>query len=178
MARLAKTLLPHGPCNNITLPYNMAKGREKAKAKRAMPTTESARRAVDPESYLNQTPVWRFSDFDWESDWGYGCCVQHGEKIRVHIEQHLASFETMTWDEILKAAGGRSNGNNSHEIARDKFKASVEKRLRDRKILADSLFSLRLDAGTRVYGVREGRCLRIVFFDPFHKDKAQCAYQF
>lgn len=84
----------------------------------------------------------------------------------------------MTWGEILKASGGRSNGNNSHEIARDKFKPAVEGRLRERKILADSLFSLRLDAGTRVYGVREGRCLRIVFFDPNHKDKAKCAYAF
>ena len=84
----------------------------------------------------------------------------------------------MTWQEILGAAGGRNRGNNSHEISRDKFKRDVERRLRERNVLADTLFSLRLDAGTRLYGVREGRCLRIVFFDPYHKDRNKCAYDF
>jgi hypothetical protein len=155
----------------------MARDREKPKAKKN-PSPEGPRVASDPESYLKQTPVWRFSDFDWDSDWGFTSCVERIANIRSHIEEHLASFETMTWAEILRASGGRNNGNNSHEVQRDKFKTDVQKRLDSRKVLADTLFSLRLDAGTRVYGVREGRCLRIVFFDPFHKDKAKCAYQF
>lgn len=156
----------------------MAKRHEKAKAKRAPDRSEAVRVAVDPTSYLKKTPVWRFSDFDWDSDWGYQCCIDTIGALRSHIEEHLSSFESMTWDEILKASGGRSRGNNNHEIARDKFKTEVQKRLDSRKIHADTLFSLRLDAGTRVYGVREGRCLRIVFFDPFHKDKEKCAYDF
>lgn len=156
----------------------MGRNSEKAKAKKAPSNIETARTSVDPESFLKQTPMWRFIDFDWDGDWGYGSCLERAGNLREHIEQHLASFETMTWDEILKASGGRKNGNNSHEIARDKFKPEVQKRLTERKILADSLFSLRLDAGTRVYGVREGRCLRIVLFDPFHKDRNRCAYAF
>jgi len=156
----------------------MAKKREKPKAKKAPTGGETVRLRVDPESYLQQTPVWRFSDFDWEGAWGYQCCAEHIDKIRNHIESHLASLETMTWDEILKATGGRREGNNNHDIARDKFKKDVQDRLSEKRILADNLFSLRLDAGTRVYGVREGRCLRIVFFDPFHKDRAKSAYDF
>ncbi len=151
---------------------------EKAKARKAPKSIEAPRIGFDPDSYLKDTPVWRFSDFDWEGDWGYDSCAVRAGHIRSHIEQHLASFETMTWNEILQAAGGRRHGNNSHEIQRDKFKPAALKRLEEKKILADSLFSLRLDAGTRVYGVREGRCLRIVFFDPHHKDKAKCAYAF
>jgi len=150
---------------------------EKAKAKK-LPSGESPRIAVDPDSYLTKKPVWRFSDFDWDSEWGYASCSCRIQNIRNHIEKHLASFETMTWNEILKASGGRSSGNNSHHIEKNKFKASVQKRLNENKILSDTLFSLRLDAGTRLYGVREGRCLRIVFFDPFHKDKKLCAYEF
>jgi hypothetical protein len=142
------------------------------------PRREDPRIKSDPESYLKQTPVWRFSDFDWESPWGHECCVAHVANLRVHIEEHLASFETMTWAEILMAAGGRKWGNNSHPIARDKFKKEVQRRLDEKRIFADELFSLRLDAGTRVYGVREINCLRIVFFDPHHKDRARCAYQF
>lgn len=156
----------------------MAKNKERAKARNKPSSAESARFETDPESYLRQSPMWRFSDFDWDSPWGYDCCVEYVANMRQHIEKHLASFETMTWDEILKASGGRSNGNNSHEIPRDKFKAEVQKRLTSKKVLPDTLFSLRLDAGTRLYGVREGRCLRIVFFDPFHKDPNKSAYQF
>lgn len=155
----------------------MGKGSEKPRAKKS-PSPEAPRVAEDPESYLKQKPVWRFSDFDWESDWGFSSCAHRIENMREHIESHLAWLESMTWGEILKASGGRSNGNNSHPIDRDKFKTDVQKRLEDRKIFADTLFSLRLDQGTRLYGVREGNCLRIVFFDPFHKDKAKCAYEF
>ncbi|PBB38692.1 hypothetical protein CK221_03290 [Mesorhizobium sp. WSM3868] len=84
----------------------------------------------------------------------------------------------MTWADIQKASGGRSSGTNSHPISRDKFKKDVQDRLKERGILADTLFSLRLDAGTRLYGVRERNCLRIVFFDPHHKDRDKCAYEF
>lgn len=86
----------------------------------------------------------------------------------------------MYWADILKAAGGRGEGKgtNSHEISRDKFKGEARKRLIEKKILAEKIMSLRLDAGTRVYGVREGNCLRIIWFDPDHKDKAKCVYDF
>jgi hypothetical protein len=156
----------------------MSKKAEKPKVKRSPSRSESVRLGADPESYLSQTPVWRFSDFDWESNWGHATCMSHVSNLRSHIEGHLASFETMTWAEILKASGGRSQGNNSHEISRDKFKKEVQERLEQRRILADTLFSLRLDAGTRLYGVRERNCLRIVFFDPHHKDQQKCAYDF
>jgi hypothetical protein len=144
------------------------------------PSGETARIQQDPESYLKMKPVWRFSDFDWEGPFGHECCVSHIANIRSHIEDHLASYETMTWEEILKASGGKKEGkgNNSHAIARDKFKKKVQKRLDERKIFADTLFSLRLDQGTRLYGVREINCLRVVFFDPHHKDHSRCAYEF
>jgi hypothetical protein len=142
------------------------------------PRSENARIKTDPDSYLKQMPVWRFSDFDWESPWGHNCCVSHIANLRNHIEKHLSSFESMTWSEILRASGGRRNGTNSHPIARDEFKKEVQERLVQKNILSDELFSLRLDAGTRIYGVRETNCLRIVFFDPHHKDKKLCAYQF
>ncbi|TPL11416.1 hypothetical protein FJ952_26250 [Mesorhizobium sp. B2-4-10] len=150
-------------------------GKPKVKKK---PGVESVRIGADPESYLKMKPVWRFSDFDWDGPFGHDSCVSHIANIRSHVEDHLANFESMTWDEILKAAGGKKSGNNNHHIARDKFKKDVQKRLEEKNIHADTLFSLRLDQGTRIYGVRELNCLRIVFFDPHHKDHGKSAYEF
>jgi len=157
----------------------MAKGRGKPNAGGKRPQQDPIKVGADPESYLKETPVWRFGDFDWEGPWGE-TVTTHIANVKEHMQSHLASFETMTWAEILKASGGRgrSGGNNSHPIERSKFKKAVQERLAERKILADTLFSLRLDAGTRVYGVRERNCLSIVFFDPHHKDKDKCAYEF
>lgn len=153
------------------------KGKPKAAA---TPKDKTPKTGVDPQSYLTQTPVWRFSDFDWDGPWGEPTCTARIGHIRGHIEQHLASFETMAWADILKASGGKAQGKgtNSHEISRDKFKGEAKKRLEAKKILAERIMSLRLDAGTRVYGVREGNCLRILWFDPDHKDKNKCAYDF
>ena len=156
----------------------MGRKSERPRVARKPSGSESPRAVADPQSYLQQRPVWRFSDFDWDGGWGISGCATDWAKFRSHVEDHLSSFETMTWGEILKASGGRSNGNNSHDIARDKFTRGAQDRLKEKGILADSLFSLRLDAGTRIYGVREGNCLRIVFFDPFHKDKLKCAYDY
>jgi len=144
------------------------------------PGDKTPKAGGDPQSYLSQTPVWRFSDFDWEGPWGEPTCKARIGHIRGHIEQHLACFETMAWSAILAASGGKGEGKgtNSHEISRDKFKGEARKRLEAKNILAERIMSLRLDAGTRVYGVREGNCLRILWFDPDHKDKKKCAYDF
>jgi hypothetical protein len=139
---------------------------------------DEVRIASNPDNYLKQYPVWKFIDFDWQGPWGYDSCELQIQNLRKHIESHLASFETMTWAEILRASGGRSHGTNSHEIPTDKLKPEAIARLRAKSINADTILSLRLDAGTRVYGVREGNCLRIALFDPHHKDKELCAYDF
>ena len=156
----------------------MSRKREKPKTRKPPKDEDTVRIAADPESYLKQRPVWGFRDFDWDGPWGQQCCTSHVSNLRSHIEQHLASFETMTWGEILQASGGRKAGNNNHPIPRDNFKRDAQARLEEKNILADELFSLRLDAGTRVYGVREMNCLRIVFFDPHHKNRKLCAYQY
>jgi hypothetical protein len=124
---------------------------------------------TDPDSYLQMKPVWRFSSFDWDGPWGLIACEK--AKWRMHVEQHLASFESMTWDEILKASGGKKKGNNNHHIDRGKFTKSAKDRLEKMGILGDTLFSLRLESCIRIYGIRVDNCLRILWFDPFHCDK-------
>ncbi|MNE91243.1 hypothetical protein D3C80_1888300 [compost metagenome] len=54
----------------------------------------------------------------------------------------------------------------------------AKKRLEQLKVYADEIMSLRLDAGTRVYGIREGNCLQLLWFDPHHKDRNKAVYDF
>lgn len=157
-------------------------GKQKGEPKyRTAPTSEKQVRAsIDPDAYRKEFPVWRFKDFDWEGPWGESACRHAITNIKKHIEMHLASFETMTWEEILRASGGKgkNGGNNHHPITIDKFSKEARDRLKERGILSDTLFSLRLEQCTRIYGVREGSCLRLVFFDPHHCERdGRAAYK-
>jgi hypothetical protein len=57
--------------------------------------------------------------------------------------------------------------------------SSKRRRLSDsmQKIFTQTLFSA-IGRGTRNHGVRERCCLRIMFFDPHHKDRDESAYDF
>jgi hypothetical protein len=150
-------------------------GKKKQPKTQVVPGPGGVRQGGDPDFYLREKPVWRFQSFDWEGSWGISACGDCN--WRKHIEQHLASFETMTWAEIQQASGGRSNGNNSHHLDRENFTREARKRLDDLGIYADVLFSLRLESTVRVYGVREGACLRIIWIDPYHiKGDTRAAY--
>lgn len=141
------------------------------------PQAAQPRMAAEPDAYKRKHPVWRFSHFDWDGPWGIMACLS--KDLRKHVEQHLASFETMTWAEIERAAGGKGEGKgtNHHPLSRDKFSKSARDRLADRKIYGDVFFSLRLEATVRIYGIREENCLRVVWFDPYHfKGDGRAAY--
>ena len=57
---------------------------KKPKAGGKPSSTNTVRLAADPESYLKETPVWRFSDFDWEGPYGDNALMLDAEKVRMH----------------------------------------------------------------------------------------------
>ena len=151
-------------------------GRDKPKLG-ADPKSGQPRLGAQPDSYKTKRPVWRFSAFDWDGKWGLSACAS--KQWRKHIEGHLASFETMTWAEIERAAGGKGDGkgNNSHPLSREKFSKAARERLVNLNVLSDSFFSLRLENTVRIYGIREDNCLLVLWFDPYHfKGNQNAAY--
>lgn len=155
----------------------MAKDKTQPKH-RGEPADRQVRIGADPDSYRKERPVWRFKDFDWDGPWGTAACLHSVTNMQKHIQMHLSSFETMTWEEILRASGAKKTGNLHHEISIGKFSKIVRERLKAKEINVDNLFSFRFDQCTRLYGVREGSCLRLVFFDPHHCEKdGRSAYQ-
>lgn len=149
----------------------MAKRKGKRPSYKTAPRSEQPRMEADPNRYRDKYPVWRFRSFDWDGPWGLGACQT--TNWRLHIEKHLSDFETMTWSEIESASGGKreGRGTNNHPIERGKFSKLARDRLDSLGILPDTLFSLRCTNCVRIYGVREGTCLRIIWFDPYHCER-------
>lgn len=121
-----------------------------------------------PESTNQQTPAWQFHKRDREhAAWGWDR-LSHQEFCDL-VYDKLANFESMTWDEILKAAGGRNRGNNSHNVTLEKCCKDARDRLAElMQDDIDELFSLRLTGTHRLWGIKEGRVLRFIWNDPDH----------
>lgn len=134
--------------------------------KGAEPTRE-IRQGGDPSAFETQTISWHFHALDRDHAlWGWGKLkARHWREILTQ----LVSFETITWAKLKEAAGGRRNGTNHHSLPTEEFCKSARDRLAELKLDDyDQLFSLRLSNTLRLYGIREGRVLRILWHDPHH----------
>ena len=129
----------------------------------------------DPGNYDRLTVAWRISQFDYGGPWGD--TALKGESIEDLARGWAHTFEQQTWGALKTVGGGKKAGTNHHsiEIAR------LSKGARDRLVAIrrddlDEVFSFRINATTRLYGVRDGRAFNVLWFDPWHGDikKAVC----
>lgn len=119
----------------------------------------------DMDSFLSKYPQWRFSQCDKEHEkWKI-----RADELDDVIFEKLQNFERMTWDEILKASGGRSSGNNNHYIEIDKLNKEARKRLEELRIYTDEVFSLRLTGTLRLFGLLESGIFKILWRDDNHE---------
>jgi hypothetical protein len=155
----------------------MSKGGKKKQVRQSAQPFDgkSVRQSQNPEATDHQTVAWRISSFDWAGDWGdnalSGCDFKH------LIRDWCHNFESQTWAELMRAAGGRAVGTNHHAIPIEGLSKIARKRLEDlKKDDLDSLFSFRIDGTTRLYGIRERRAFCALWYDPWHddQDKAVC----
>lgn len=147
----------------------MSPGRRKQpKTGANIPSGQRIEKGADPNFYRTQTPLWDFGSRDRDHPrWGWSRLDANQFFDLVYAK--LSSFQTMTWAEILTASGGRSSGTNSHEVPVANLTREARSRLDTLGILTDTLFSLRLQGTHRVYGVREARTLRVIWFDEDHE---------
>jgi len=77
----------------------------------------------------------------------------------------------MTWQNIIEAAGGRRRGSNNHPIAISDLCREAQVRCQELGLheLTDELFSLRLAGNVRLWGIRQGRILQLIWYDPRHE---------
>lgn len=78
------------------------------------------------------------------------------------LHQKLGNFETMRWSEIL--------GPNNHPVKIEDLCPEARKRLQEiKQDDVDDLVSLRLAGKKRVWGIRDGNVLKILWWDPDHQ---------
>lgn len=132
---------------------------------------------VDPNSFDKMQLRIRFDLLDFTHElWGWETLskIQHIDFLRF-----VQSVEKQTWAEIKNTAGGKRRGTNHHPLEIAKFDKKAQKRLNELNlfpIVGDSLFSLRMNNVTRIYGVREEEFFRPIWHDPHHDQSDKAAY--
>lgn len=104
-------------------------------------------------------PVWLVSSLDMEGRWGWHN-IDRGLFEKVH--DRLKSFETMSWTAIEQAD---CHFISCTDIVRDAQTRLVELQQDD----IDDLFSLRVQGRIRVWGIRDGSALKLLWLDPDHE---------
>ena len=156
----------------------MARRPEKRPEARTLPPDRKGPRTSpgrDPALHDRETIVWGFSSVDQEGPWGWRTVA--ARDWWNEILPKLQGFESMTWAEIMQAAGGRTRGSNSHFVFVEKLTRQAKDRLTGiRQDDVSELFSLRLTATTRIYGIRDRRALKLLWYDPHHGTNARSVY--
>lgn len=150
------------------------KGKPKDGAKQKSPVFgadptnhKEVRLGADPASYDTKKIAWQIRLFDEEGPWGLEALKPHWW---TKIFPKLRNLESMTWAEIKRASGGRTRGNNSHNVAVSDLITKAQDRLCELgQEDVDELFSLRLQGKHRIYGIKDGRVLKAIWFDPDHE---------
>jgi hypothetical protein len=125
----------------------------------AVPKPEKKARFQDPSLDGGHPLAWRFSGADRGGPFGWA--ISTDEKFREVIEK-LYEFEGKNWSQIIDSG--------SHPIA----VKDIVKEARDRLVAIeqddlDELMSLRLTGPNRVWCVRSGHIMRVLWWDADHK---------
>jgi hypothetical protein len=122
------------------------------------------------ESNRGKNPAWRIGNMDLSTEFPWSFAKIGREQWWEDIYPKLDSYESMTWQEILSATGGRSHGNNSHNIPISELIKEARDRLAEINLDdVDELFSLRLEGKIRIWGMLDNDALKILWYDPKHE---------
>lgn len=134
------------------------------------PPGKQIRTGGDPENFDKESICWQTHRADWDHpDWGWNALSprQWSRQVR----DTLSGLETMTWAEIRGAVGGKTRGTNHHSIPVENLCKAARDRLTVLRIDSwDTVFSLRVSNTTRIYGLKDGRALKVLWYDPHHGD--------
>lgn len=110
--------------------------------------------------YEGQFPLWAFRVVDLGGPW---CWSALGSDSLRDVLQRMKEMETMTWHAITEQTG-------SHSIEVTRLSKDARDRLVDiQQDDVDQVYSLRVTGRRRIFGIRDGGVLRILWWDPEHQ---------
>ncbi|HEY4740865.1 MAG TPA: hypothetical protein VIH76_09755 [Candidatus Acidoferrales bacterium] len=133
----------------------------------ASPPDRQIKLGGNPASLDAETIAWQFHRMDsTHQHWGWD---QLHAPVWRQILGKLKSFEGLTWASIKEAAGGKHHGTNNHSIKISELNAPARRRISELRLEEyDKVFSLRFSNTIRIYGIRDGRAMRLLWYDPYH----------
>lgn len=123
-----------------------------------MPSATRLPRADVPGTQ-GTTPAWNFHLMDFDGPWSP---VSMDQRLLVYVIRKLSEYESMTWGAI---EGAHSHAIDVWQIGKQAQNRLIELRQDD----IEELFSLRLSGRERVWGIRDGRILKLLWWDPEHQ---------
>lgn len=144
-----------------------------AKAKRQREKIfEPSPKSIKKGFHLNSEKFhWSFEKCLWEHG-GWRDCKDIKFFVE-HMVSKLQELEKSTWQEILTAAGGKSegHGNNNHFINGINLPSEERRKFIELDYMRDyeKVFSLRLSGRERLIGVVDLNVFNILWFDANHK---------
>jgi len=133
--------------------------KKKPSFKEIVSTSKQPQVASSPTN--NEKPSWRLSLLELAPPFGW--LIISKEKL-IEVHQKLSQFESRTWNEILV-----TNKKSNHTIPIDNLCKEAQNRLEQiKQDDIEELVSLRLNSTERVFGIRDGSVLKIIWWDPDH----------
>lgn len=104
---------------------------------------------------------WRVDLVDFDGNWGWEKAT--ARVVLSEVVPKLHNFETMNWADVEGPSG-------SHFVSVDSLCDGAQERLKEiNQVDLDKLFSLRITGERRLWGVRDGHVLRVLWWDPKHE---------
>lgn len=127
------------------------------------PSTKSPRRSISPSVFNEMSPAWGFCKIDMCGKWGWGKITQ--EELKDKLLPRLKHYETMQWQDFTSDRPG-----SSHNIPLENIVREARNRLKEiNQDDVDELFSLVITGERRVWGIKSGRVLNLLWWDPKHE---------
>jgi hypothetical protein len=109
--------------------------------------------------YAGQFPLWAFRIVDLGGPWCWS--VLGGTELR-NVLQRMKDVESMTWQAIGETGSHFIDVSGLAKAARDRL-------MKIHQDDVDQVYSLRVGARERIFGIRDGGVLRVLWWDPQHQ---------
>ena len=132
--------------------------------KKKQPHSQPLSITQTPRSHPQQqaeTLVWSFVLLEEDGPFGWHRCISHEKYLEILVKKkHLGSMTY--WADIEKTG--------SYAIPCNKLCKEAQDRLKEIKLDdIDELFSVRIQGKNRIFCIRDGNCLKVLWWDPDHQ---------